>query len=227
MMQILKRDSLTRGGFAGLKETRLIRDAKIDGGDDIWDGLGSFVFLADARYLPHGETGMHSHSEIDVITILLEGRLHHEGSLEHGQSMVENQTQVQRAGGEGFSHNEINPDETRSRLLQLWALPEQAGLPAAYQIFDTKTGKLEKIYGDTSSAETFNSSTIIETGLLDKGYHVTRSGRFIAYVANGEATLNGERVTDGDLVRGENCDLTVMSDTAQVTLVTMESAPKK
>ena len=99
-MKTLSRDTLPRGGFAGLQETRLIKDAKIGGKADTWDGLGSFVYLADARYLPYGETGMHPHLEVDVITIMLEGRLTHEGSMEHGQSMVANQAQVQRAGGD-------------------------------------------------------------------------------------------------------------------------------
>ncbi|NRA21681.1 MAG: pirin family protein, partial [Oceanospirillaceae bacterium] len=108
-MQILQRDSLPLGGFAGLTEKRLIKDKKVGGDSSNWDGLGSFVYLADANYLPYGETKMHSHSEIDVITVMITGRLTHEGSMKDGQSMVANQVQVQRAGGEGFSHNEVNP----------------------------------------------------------------------------------------------------------------------
>ena len=51
------------------------------------------MYLADARYLPHGETKMHSHKEIDIVTIMLEGRLLHEGSLKNGKSMSANQVQ--------------------------------------------------------------------------------------------------------------------------------------
>ena len=135
-MNILSRDTLPLGGFAGIEETRLIKDAQIGGNGSTWDGLGSFVYLADARYVPFGESGMHPHLEVDVITIMLEGRLTHEGSMEHGQSMVANQAQVQRAGGEGFGHNEINPDEDRTRLLQLWALPETSGSAADYKFYN-------------------------------------------------------------------------------------------
>ena len=141
-MKVLSRDSLPRGGFAGLKETRLIRDNKINGDDSNWNGLGNFVFLADARYLPKGETHMHAHLEVDVITVMLEGRLTHEGSLKDGQSMVANQVQVQRAGGEGFEHNEVNPDNSGNRLLQLWALPETAGEPADYKFYQLENNEL-------------------------------------------------------------------------------------
>lgn len=99
-LQILHRDDLPLGGFAGLKEHRLVKDRRIGGDGNAWNGLGNFVYLADARFLPKGETKMHPHKEIDVISVMVEGRIAHEGSLEHGQSLEANQVQAQRAGGE-------------------------------------------------------------------------------------------------------------------------------
>jgi redox-sensitive bicupin YhaK (pirin superfamily) len=109
-LQILNREEIPLGGFAGLKEHRLIVDKRIGGSNDTWDGLGNFIYLADAQFLPKGETKLHSHKEIDVISIMIDGCVLHEGSLENGKSMHANQVQAQRAGGEGFEHNEINPE---------------------------------------------------------------------------------------------------------------------
>ncbi len=223
-MDILQRDSLTRGGFAGLRETRLIRDKSINGNSENWDGLGRFVYLADAKFLPHGETHMHPHKEIDVITIMLEGRLTHEGSLEDGQSMVANQVQVQRAGGQGFSHNEVNPDDSENRLLQLWALPETAGEPAAYKFYDLTNDEMVRIYGGkTIQSATFDSQTVIEVGLLKQNKKVTKSGEYLAYITNGEAMVNGIVVKDGDLIRGQDLQLIVTSKQLQLTLITIEN----
>ena len=133
-MQVLSRDTLDLGGFAGIKEHRLVTDSRVFGRrkkPDTFEGLGSMVYLADAKYDPMGESGMHPHSEIDVISIIVEGRVSHEGSLEHGKDLVAGDVQVQRAGGEGFNHNEINPDNTNNRMLQVWALPEEKGQPAS------------------------------------------------------------------------------------------------
>ena len=222
-MKILSRDTLPRGGFAGIEETRLIQDIKIGGSENTWDGIGSFVYLADARYLPYGESGMHPHLETDVITIMLEGRLTHEGSMEHGQSMVANQAQVQRAGGEGFSHNEINPDKSRTRLLQLWALPEYSGSAANYKFYNTSDGQLHRIYGgSTEQSNSFDSHTLIDTGLLDKGYEVSRKGETLVYVVNGEVQVNGQLLKDGDLARAENIDLKVISENVHLTLITVK-----
>jgi redox-sensitive bicupin YhaK (pirin superfamily) len=222
-MNILSRDTLHRGGFAGIKETRLVKDAKIGGGLDTWDGLGNFVYLADARYVPYGESGMHPHLEVDVITIMVEGRLTHEGSMEHGQSMVANQAQVPRAGGEGFSHNEINPDQSRTRLLQVWALPEAPGSAAGYKIYNTNDGKLHRIYGGgKQQTKSFDSHTVIDTGLVYKNYQVNRQEETLVYVVNGEAIINGQPVKDGDLIRARDIDLKVISDDAHLTLIGLE-----
>jgi len=221
-MKIVARDSLTRGGFAGLTETRLIKDSKIGGDHSTWDGLGNFVYLADANFLPHGETHMHPHHEVDVITIMLKGRLNHEGSLKDGQSMEENQVQVQRAGGEGFAHNEVNPDSSGNRILQLWALPETAGEPAAYKFYQLQYNELMRIYGgDKSQSQTFDSHTVIEVGLLNKNKNIAKQGKYLAYITQGEGKINGVTVTDGDLIRGIDFDFTVLSDELQLTLITL------
>ncbi len=221
-IEILHRDDLPLGGFAGLVEHRLIRDERIGGKSDTWEGLGNFVYLADARFLPKGETHMHPHKEIDVISIVVEGRIIHEGSLEHGQSMNTNQAQVQRAGGEGFSHNETNPDDTQNRMLQLWALPETAGEKAGYKLYDLKQGKLTRIYGGpVSQDQTFDSHTIIEVGMLSDGQGVAKFGAFLAYVSRGSGLLNGQMVKDGDLVRGAELDFIAKED-VQITIISTE-----
>lgn len=221
-MEILHRDDLVRGGFAGLKETRLIRDKKINGTNENWEGLGQFVYLADAKFLPYGETHMHPHKEIDIVTVMLEGRLTHEGSLKNGQSMAANQAQVQSAGGEGFSHNEINPDATQNRLLQIWVLPENSGELAEYKFYDFKENELTRIYGGKKSqSKTFDSHTMIEVGTLNRGKRVNHQGEFVIYITNGDAEINGVNVTDGDLIRGHNFNLNVTNESVQITLISI------
>ena len=219
-MQLLRRDSLHRGGFAGLRETRLVVDNKIGGQDDTSNGLGHFIYLADARFLPKGETRMHPHKELDVITVMLEGRIEHQGSMENGKSMQANQVQAQRAGGEGFVHNEINPDNTENRMLQIWALPETAGEPASYKFHELKKDHMVCVYGGNKSQNvTLDSNTMIEVGLLSKNKNLTKEGEFIAYITGGEGILNGVEVKDGDLVRDENLDFTALSDEVHLTLI--------
>ncbi|MDW3095523.1 MAG: pirin family protein [Gammaproteobacteria bacterium] len=222
-MEILKRDSLHEGGFAGLKEHRLIKDPGIFGTqgneDGSWPGLESFVYLADARFMPHGETHMHSHHEIDVISLMVDGNIKHEGSLEHGKDLSRNDVQVQRAGGEGFSHNEINPDNSWNRLIQLWALPEVAGQPAGYKVYQPAAGELTRIYGgEKNSGSDFASKTKIDVGLLSNGQQIKVDGAFVLYITRGKGTANNEQVQDGDLIRGSSLTFKASEDVQLIVI---------
>jgi len=223
-VEILHRDDLERGGFGGLKETRIVMDRRVFEGranPGTWEGIGNFVYLADARFMPRGETGLHSHKEIDVLSVMVEGRIAHEGSLKHGQSMEGQDIQAQRAGGEGFSHNEINPDDTGNRMIQIWVLPERAGEPAGYKIYHPKETKLTRVYGgSTDQDETFDGKTLIDVGLLSAGEEVAVDGPFLAYVTRGSGHINGETIRDGDLVRGENLEFKAVEPTQLIVVHT-------
>jgi len=227
-LQILHKDELPLGGFAGLKEHQLIVDKKIGGGKGTWDGLGSFVYLADAQFFPKGETRLHSHKEIDVISIMVDGCIMHEGSLENGQSILANQVQVQRAGDEGFKHNEINPDNVKNRMLQLWVLPELKGEKADYKFYDLEQGMLTQIYGGTKNQNnSLNSHTIIRAGILDNGQKISSEGVFIAYIARGTGVLNTEKIKEGDLVRDESLNFMATTDNVFIFVVTIEKNHKE
>lgn len=208
MVEILHRDKLKRGGFGGLKETRLVMDRRVFEGkaeNGTWEGIGNFVYLADACFMPKGETGLHSHYEIDVISVMVEGRIAHEGSLKHGQSLDSHDIQAQRAGSEGFSHNEINPDDKENRLIQIWVLPERTGGPSSYKLYHSKGSKLTRVHGgSTDQDETFDGQTLIDVGLLAAGEDIMIDGPFLVYVTRGSGHINDETVGDGNLIRGEN-----------------------
>jgi redox-sensitive bicupin YhaK (pirin superfamily) len=203
--QILHSSDLKLGGFAGIREHRLVMDPRIFGSNasGAWPGIGNFVYLADAKFVPNGETHLHPHKEIDVISVIVEGRIAHEGTLQEGNTIEANQVQVQRAGEEGFAHNEVNPDNNENRMIQMWVTPEKVGKSADYKLYSLQQGKVTRVYGgDSNQDETFSSSTVVDVGLFDANQTVSFDGEFLAYVTVGNGTLNGKAVSDGDLIRG-------------------------
>lgn len=216
VVEILHRDDLTLGGFAGVREHRLVMDSKAFG-DQVnpgtWAGVGNFVYLADARFVPKGETKLHSHKEIDVISVMVDGRIAHEGSLEHGQELSANQVQVQRAGGEGFSHNEVNPNDSMNRMIQIWVLPETPGQPAGYKLYQPKAGALTRVYGGKADQdETFDSHTLIDVALLEPRQNITLDRPFLGYLTRGRGLANDETVSDGDMIRGNRLAFNATED---------------
>lgn len=221
-MKIIRRNGLRRGGFAGLRETRLVMSPKLFRGQQesgTSAGIGKLVYLADARFLPHGDTRMHTHREIDVISIMLEGRIQHEGSLQNGQELGVDSIQVQRAGGEGFSHNEINPDDFKNRMVQLWVIPETYGEPAAYKMFQAAPGARTRVYGGPPEQDdTFAARTIIEVEHLAAGEAVEQPGACLAYVTAGAGTCESETIREGDLVDTRNFSFKALSDSKLILI---------
>jgi redox-sensitive bicupin YhaK (pirin superfamily) len=219
-MKIINRNNLRRSGFAGLRETRLVMNPRIFRGQTesgTSAGIGKFSYLADARFLPHGETRMHTHREIDVISIIVEGRIQHEGSLQDGQELQVNNIQVQRAGGEGFSHNEINPDPFKNRMIQLWVIPESTGEPASYQVFQAQPNDRTRVYGGPADQDvTIPARTVIEIAHLDAGENITQPGRALVYVTVGDGDSAGETIKEGDLVETRDFNFKALTDSKLV-----------
>jgi redox-sensitive bicupin YhaK (pirin superfamily) len=223
-MELVHRDDLKRGGFAGLRETRMVMDPQAWGSRQepgSFSGVGNFVYLADARFMPHGSTGMHPHKEVDVISIMMEGRINHEGSLEHGQQLLPYDIQVQRAGGEGFVHNEVNPDEVDNRMLQLWVLPEVSGQPAGYRVYHADPGQRVSIYGgpDTQS-ECFPARTIMEVVRLDTDGQLNHETPCMVYVATGFGDANGSAVREGHLLRDDSLEFKASEESTLILIYT-------
>lgn len=203
-MNIIRRNELHRGGFAGLRETRLVMNPSVFGrhrAPGTSAGIGRFVYLADARFLPHGDTRLHSHQDVDVISVMVEGRVKHEGSLESGQELPAGFVQVQRSGAQGFSHNEINPDDSKNRMLQLWLLPEESAKDASYQLLEIAGNGRTRIYGGTEDEpDTVTARTVVDIVALGEDEAVEQPGISLAYVVTGAGTGLGETLREGDLV---------------------------
>jgi len=222
-MEILHKKDIARSGFAGIRENPMIKESRVFGKkathDLSWDGIGSFVYLSDANFIPNGETGMHPHREIDVISFMVRGRVLHKGTLEDGKILDENEIQVQRGGGEGFFHNEINPDSNENRMIQMWCIPEITGQKSDYKKYTLKNNTLTKIYGgDENSDDTFKSHTQIEIGAFSKGNQFSIEQPFLAYITKGFAIVNDEKVQDGDFIRGKSIHFEAIEDSQIIVI---------
>jgi len=212
--KIIHRDDFHYGGFAGLREHQLVNDPKVFGRykDPMTsDGLGTMIYLADARFEPHGETKMHPHKEVDVISVMVEGNIEHQGSLEHGASLQAGDVQVQRAGGEGFSHNEINPNNTKNRMLQLWFQPEIQGDRAGYQLYPDNGEQIQRVYGGRVG-KTFRSGTMMEVVTLQKDEPFSHLGAYEVYLYQGTLQSGEAELHDGDLIQGSDFDVVALVD---------------
>ncbi len=228
-MEILRFDELEQGGFAGLREKQFVTDRRVFGHrkkSNTSDGIGNFVYLADANFTPHGETGLHPHREVDVISVMIEGRISHAGSLQHGESLDTGTVQVQRAGGEGFTHNEINPDAEENQMIQLWVLPDEAGEPAGYKVYRPAAGERVHVYGGPRDQDhTFHSKTSIDVVRARAGQTISQHGEVMLYISKGNGTANGADIDARTLLRVKDLEFVATTDAHVILIYTNGNEP--
>ena len=162
---------------------------------------------------------VHAHKEIDLISVMVEGSMIHYGSLGHGQEIATDHVQVQRAGEEGFSHNEINPSNSSNRMIQIWALPEKKDKCASYRIYKLPAGKVTRVYGGSrDQIETLASHTIIDVALLITAEEFTLEKNFLAYLAAGKGRADNQEIDEGSLFKGEQLNFKANSDVTMIII---------
>jgi len=76
--------------------------------------------------------GMHPHRDMEIITVMVQGELHHRDSMGHAEVLRAGEVQRMSAGT-GVVHSEINGSDQACRLLQIWVEPSSTGIAPAYE----------------------------------------------------------------------------------------------
>jgi len=96
-----------------------------------WRGFGPLLVINDDRVAAGRGFGMHPHRDMEIITVMVEGVLHHRDSMGHSEALRAGEVQRMSAGS-GIVHSEMNEGSKSCRLLQIWIAPSRQGLPPSY-----------------------------------------------------------------------------------------------
>jgi len=99
--------------------------------DRAWMGYGPLRVINDDTIAPGQGFGMHPHRDMEIITVMVEGQLHHHDSMGHHAVLHAGEVQCMSAGT-GIVHSERNGGEEPCRLLQIWIEPNRVGLAPSY-----------------------------------------------------------------------------------------------
>ncbi|TAF01798.1 MAG: pirin family protein [Oscillatoriales cyanobacterium] len=152
--------------------------------------------------------GTHGHTDMEIITYVLEGALEHKDSL--GTGAVIKPGEVQRmSAGTGIQHSEFNHSPSDPvHLLQIWLLPDRNGLTPSYEQRDfplaERQGRLRLVAARDArdGAVKIHQDVDLYAAVLDKDArvsHVLQSNRYAwVQVARGSVLLNGLALEQGD-----------------------------
>ena len=174
--------------------------------DPQWMGFRSLRVINDDRVMPRMGFGTHPHRDMEIITYILSGQLAHKDSMGNGRTITPGEFQYMSAGT-GVQHSEQNPSSQEPvRLLQIWIQPDAKGVEPSYAEKSMKDAA-PGLHLITSKAGRADSIAIhqdadLYLAKLDANQSVTHklgaNRHAWLHVAEGEVTLNGQKLTAGD-----------------------------
>ncbi len=193
-------------------------------------GFSALRVINDDRVAPGRGFSTHSHSDMEIISFVLEGALEHKDSMGNGSVIHAGEIQVMTAGT-GITHSEYNPSSKDDmRFLQIWIIPEQAGLTPSYQQPELKPesiqGKLCLVASDNplnGAAKIHQQADIYISKISqdDVIHHVFTAGhKGWLHVAKGHVQLNDLILKEGDgvAINDENEIMLSTENNAEILL---------
>ncbi|ROR09851.1 pirin family protein [Erwinia sp. JUb26] len=183
-----------------------------------WDpkqvGFSDLLVINDDQVAKSRGFGAHPHSNMEIISYVLEGALAHKDSMGTGSVIVPGDVQLMSAGS-GVTHSEFNHSQTEGvHFLQIWIVPSEKNTAPGYQQVSVpdseKRGQMRLIVSPegTDGSLKVRQDMRIYTGLFngDESQTVTLPDDRYAYihVARGSITVNGIEFKEGDGARVRN-----------------------
>lgn len=167
--------------------------------------------------------GAHPHSDMEIVTVVLEGTIRHEDNL--GNSEVAKVGEIQRmTAGYGTVHAEYNASDIESmRILQLWFMPNERGLVPSYETSRYELAKLNNALlpivdpqGSEHTAKIHQDLTLY-LSKLDAGkelvFEQAEGRRIFLFVIEGSINVNETRLGKRDTARIESLsELTIAAE---------------
>lgn len=171
-------------------------------------GFRQLRVINEDRVAPKKGFPTHSHKDMEILTILLEGQLAHKDSMNNVVQMDPGEVQIMSAGS-GITHSEYNAsDKGPVHLLQIWIMPNKKNLPPRYEqtVFlahPTKNQWTTIVSPDRRQRSLLiNQDVVVQHASIDKDASLSQQinpGRYAwLQMIKGSISLNGVILETGD-----------------------------
>ena len=206
MMQMRRAADRGQADFGWLKSAHTFSFGQYM--DPRFRGFRDLLVINDDRVTPGRGFGTHGHSDMEIISYVLDGEIEHRDSLGNGEVLRVGEVQRMSAGT-GIRHSEFNPSQDKGlHFLQMWVLPERAGLKPSYEQksfpVEERRGRWQTLVspdGADGSLLIHQDVRLLGTLLLEGDvveYEVPSARYAWLHVATGEVAVNGLTCQAGD-----------------------------
>jgi len=154
--------------------------------------------------------GTHPHSNMEIVSIPLEGDLKHMDTMGNATVIKSGDIQVMSAGT-GVKHSEHNNSPNNPvKFLQIWILPNTQDVTPRYDQLtlnmDDRKNKMQQILSPNPNDAGvwiyqnawFNYTALDKNVELEYKLHDAKNNGVYAFILEGNATINGEALNERD-----------------------------
>ena len=141
------------------------------------NGFGLLKTLNDDIVKPGGGFGLHSHINMEIISVMLVGKMNHKDTMGYSEVVEKDWVQIMSAGN-GIKHEEYNVGDTDVNFLQIWVEPKLQNILPRYQkrYFpkEKRKNKLETIVSNEEGQQHcwINQNAKLSVGWFEKGQQI-------------------------------------------------------
>lgn len=136
----------------------------------IKSSFGSLIAFNDDFVQTGKGFGIHPHVNMEIISVMLQGKMNHKDTLGYSTVVEEGGVQIMSAGT-GLRHEEYNVGDEEVNFLQIWIEPKQQNINPRYQNRSfPKANRINKLQTIVSNEEGMEHCWINQNAKLSLGY---------------------------------------------------------
>lgn len=195
--------------------------------------FGNLTVFNDDIVQPGKGFADHRHSEMEIVSFVLDGEISHEDSA--GNHGTIGRDQVQRmSAGTGVIHSEFNRGSVPVHMYQMWFVPRRRGLPPSYAQgtfpMEERRDRLQPLASGEGRGglDMMTDATLYACDLSKGGeIEVGGSGRLLfVYLTDGVVELKGREIGRHDQARMRGGATIRSEDDAGLIVVDMPGAQR-
>jgi len=171
-------------------------------------GFGLLKTFNDDVVKPGGGFGLHPHVNMEIISVLLAGKMNHKDSMGYSDVVEKDWVQIMSAGS-GLRHEEYNIGDEDVNFLQIWIEPKQQNIAPRYQRRnfpkETRKNRLQTVVSYEEGQEHcwINQNAKLSLGWFDAGKTIEYSFNPLnkcvyVFVMQGSLQANNETISKRD-----------------------------
>ncbi len=174
-------------------------------------GFGPLLVINEDRVQPGRGFGAHGHSDMEIISYVLDGALEHKDSMGNG-SVIQYGNVQRMSAGSGVVHSEFNHSQTEPvHFLQIWIQPDVQRIAPSYEekFFEPASKKAQwRLIASADGREgsvLIHQNAAIYAAIVDGKdtleYQLADTRCAYLHVALGSVVVNGVALKAGDAVK--------------------------